>query len=209
MPHAAFTLSSTLQLVAPGDLQTIYNFNRLYSAGISGSGQQIAVIEDSDLYSAGNWDAFRKTLGLALRYGAGRLVVEHPQGSGGGCADPGINADDAEATIDAEWASAAAPDATIVLASCASTEATPGIFIALQNLLTSATPPKIISLSYGEFETELGAAGNAYVNALSRSLQHRLLHLCWASYICYCEGAISKPRALPATGSRGSSGFAA
>ena len=73
---------------------------------------------------------------------------------------------DGEAIIDAEWASAAAPSAAIHLASCADTTTTFGGLIALQNLLNaSGQPPALVSISYGECETENGAAANAAYNA--------------------------------------------
>src|ERR1039457_105045 len=91
----------------------------------------------------------------------------HPTGTGGTCTDPGVNADDGEAAIDVEWASAAAPNAAIELASCADTSTNFGGFIALQNLLSeSGTPPAIVSISYGEAETALGATSNAYISSL-------------------------------------------
>ncbi|MGA8494380.1 MAG: choice-of-anchor D domain-containing protein, partial [Xanthobacteraceae bacterium] len=68
--------------------------------------------------------------------------------------------------IDVEWSSAAAPSAAIVLASCANS-VTFGGFIAIENLLSAeGTPPAIVSISYGESEAELGAAGNAFINSL-------------------------------------------
>src|SRR5581483_11332823 len=122
-PRPQYTLDDIYQLVVPGDLQTIYNMNPLYAAGISGQGQTIVVVEDSDLYSDGDWHTFRKTLGLSRKYPHGNLITVHPhRGTAGTCADPGVNADDGEAAVDAEWASAAAPNATIVLASCANTD---------------------------------------------------------------------------------------
>ena len=68
--------------------------------------------------------------------------------------------EDIEATIDAEWAAAAAPDANIVLASCADTTDNFGGFIALQGLVDSRTPPAIVSISYGICEAELPATFN-------------------------------------------------
>ena len=66
-----------------------------------------------------------------------------------------------------EWASAAAPNAAIELASCADTSTNFGGFIALQNLLSeSGTPPAIVSISYGEAEAALGATTNAYISSL-------------------------------------------
>ncbi len=156
------------QLVAPADLATIYNFNPLFQAGYSGQGQTIVVVEDSDLYSSADWSTFRSEFGLTNAYPQGSMTQEHPAPSGGSsCTDPGVNADDAEAAIDVEWASAGAPSAAIVLASCADTSATFGGFLALQNLLNgSSTPPAIVSVSYGESESLLGAAANSYINGL-------------------------------------------
>jgi subtilase family serine protease len=158
--------------LVPGDLQTIYNMTPLYRRGISGQGQTIVVVEDSDLYSTDDWKVFRSTFGLDKQFPQGSLRVSHPQpsgnrDSGGACADPGANGDDSEATIDAEWASAAAPSATIVVAACADTNANPGFYIAMQNLLTGRDrPPGIISISYGTSESNLGSGSNAYINSL-------------------------------------------
>ena len=169
VPHANYTFTSggqPTQAVVPGDLATIYNFIPAYTAGYTGKGQTIVVIEDSDVYNTADFTTFRSTFGLASSYPAGSLVQVHPSGSAGTCRDPGVNSDDVEAEIDAEWASAAAPNATIELASCANTRANFGGFIALQNLLAGSNPPAIVSISYGEAETQNGQAGNAYVNGL-------------------------------------------
>ena len=162
--HYTFTASGAAnQAVAPADLATIYNFNPLFSAGKTGQGQTIAVIEDSDLYNVTDWNTFRTAFGLS-RFTSGSLTTVHPAPLGGGdrCAAPGLGSgDDIEATIDAEWASAAAPGASIVVASCANTQTTYGVLIALQNLLNGAAPPSIMSISYGECEAQNGAAANA------------------------------------------------
>jgi subtilase family serine protease len=171
-PRAGYTVNADYQLLAPGDLETIYNMNPLYTHGVSGQGQTIVVVEDTNLYTTADWYAFRKTFGLAQKFPQGTLAQVHPQPSygpfsGGACADPGVNGDDAEAAVDVEWASAAAPSAAIVLASCADTDANFGIFIALQNLLTGyGRPPALVSISYLESESLLGSAFNAYINQL-------------------------------------------
>ena len=68
-----------------------------------------------------------------------------------------------------EWASAAAPGAAIVVASCADTNTNFGGFIAMQNILTlPPPPPALFSVSYLESESEDGASFNAYVNGLYR-----------------------------------------
>ncbi len=168
VPKAQYTIGSSGLPLVPGDLATIYNFNPAFSAGYTGLGQTIVVVEDTDLYNGtGDWSTFRGTFGLSRSYPSGSLTQVHPAaGAGGACVDPGINGDDAEAAIDVEWATAAAPNAAIVLASCNDTTNFGG-FIALQNMLTNGGPvPGIVSVSYGESETENGATFNSYINTL-------------------------------------------
>src|SRR5208282_851014 len=67
---------------------------------------------------------------------------------------------------DVEWASAAAPNAAIELASCADTSNFGG-FIALQNILSNGgSVPAIVSISYGYSESKLGASANSYISGL-------------------------------------------
>ena len=171
-PKAGYTVNANYQLLAPGDLETIYNINPLYAHGASGQGQTIVVVEDTNLYTTADWYTFRKTFGLAQKFPQGSLAQIHPQPSkgpfsGGACADPGVNGDDSEAAVDVEWASASAPSAAIVLAACADTNTNFGGFIAIQNLLTGrGRPPAIISISYLESESLLGSSFNAYINRL-------------------------------------------
>ena len=152
--------------VVPADMATIYDFNPLFSKGITGTGQTIAVVEDTDLFSSQDWTIFRDTFGLS-QYTSGSLATVYPEppSGAGNCAAPGVNGDDIEAILDAEWASAAAPNAAIVVAACADT-ATDGLLIAVQNLVSASKPPQIISISYGECEAFNGAASNAAFNSV-------------------------------------------
>src|SRR5215813_8206249 len=149
--------------LVPADLATIYNLNPLFSSGISGQGQSIVLIEDTDVFSAGDWTTFRSTLGLS-GYTSASFASLHPAPSGGAnnCLPPGVIApNDAEAILDAEWASAAAPSAAIQMAACADTATTFGGLIAFQNLINGSEPPSIVSISYGQCETVNGEAANA------------------------------------------------
>jgi subtilase family serine protease len=170
-PRAQYTTSqdgSTFQIVAPADLATIYDLNRAFAAGYTGQGQTIAVVEDSDLYSTSDWNTFRSVLGLSS-YTSGSLSTIHPAPPSGisNCSDPGATSDDVETTPDAEWSSAAAPNAKIEVAACDNppTTPTPGILIAAQNLINGSDPPQIISMSYGECEAGNGATSNAAFNS--------------------------------------------
>jgi subtilase family serine protease len=159
--------SGSLLAVVPADLATIYNLNPLFKAGYSGKGQTIVVIEDTNVYSTADWSTFRSAFGLST-YTTGTFTQVHPAPPSGAsnCANPGVNANDGEAILDAEYATAAAPSATIELASCADTQTTFGGLIAVQNIINAkGTPPAIISISYGECEAYNGAAANATYNA--------------------------------------------
>jgi subtilase family serine protease len=140
------------QIVSPGDFAKIYNLTPAWSAGYRGKGQTIAVVEDSEMKAA-DVTTFRKAFGLSTY--AGTFAQVAPAGSHP-CTNPGVAADEGEAALDAEWAGATAPDAAIVLAACANTRTQFGGLIAVQNLLSQATPPQVISISYGYCEAEMG-----------------------------------------------------
>ncbi|HVP53154.1 MAG TPA: protease pro-enzyme activation domain-containing protein, partial [Terriglobales bacterium] len=163
-PRAEYSFTSgtsTTQAVVPADLATIYNLNPLFNAGISGQGQTVVVIEDSNVFSTDDWVTFRSTFGLA-GFTSGSFSQVHPAPPSGSnnCSDPGVNGDEGEAILDAEYASAAAPGAAIEVASCKNTTTFGGL-IALQNLINGSSPPPVVSISYGECEALNGATANA------------------------------------------------
>jgi len=161
-PRAQYTYTDsigTFQAVTPADLAEIYNLNPLFSQGITGTGQTVVVVEDSDPFTTADWTRFEQEFNLT-QY-SGTLSVTHPNVTGfTNCADPGDNADDNEVAVDMEYAAAAAPAAAIEVAACRNTT-TAGPFIALVNISASATHPYIISVSYGQCEAANGAAANA------------------------------------------------
>ena len=169
MPHPMYVRkpeytvagTSTSYLVTPQDVATIYNFNPEFAAKITGTGQTIVVVEDTNLYSTADWTTFRTTFGLT-RFTGATLTQVHPASTGtNNCSNPGTNGDSFEAAVDVEYATAAAPSAAIELASCSDTSTFGGL-IALNNLVNaSTTPPAIVSVSYGECEAVTGASANA------------------------------------------------
>jgi subtilase family serine protease len=194
-PISNYTASGTSHYLAPPDMATVYNLNPLFAAGITGKGQIVAVVEDTDLAGSncpgsttgpcsaanlaegnGPWNEFRKMFGLARAYPYGTMAQIQPQPTSTGptgpdgyvnCYDPGINSDDTEAILDVEWVSAAAPNATVWMITCADTEIDFGAFIGVQNLINTAGPyPNTISVSYGESEEENTASYNAYTSQL-------------------------------------------
>jgi subtilase family serine protease len=186
MPHALNVRRNTSRMagvngnggsgynyLGAADLAEIYNFNPLFKAGITGKGQTIVLIEDTNQYSTGDWTTFRKVMGLSRAYPYATLTQSNPTGTNT-CGNPGVNdnaqgGDDVEAAIDIEWSSAAAPNAAIMNAACADTAAQFGGFLALANLLQEPNPPTIVSISYGESEADNGALENLYINNLYQS----------------------------------------
>ena len=169
--RANFTFAgcgSDCYALAPADYQTIYNVSPLYSAGITGTGETVVVVEDTDSYN-NDWNTYQSTFGLTS-YG-GTLKTIHPNDAGN-CTDPGANpADDIEADLDVEMVTAIAPGATVELASCTdgSTFATRGTLIAIENLVSAGSPPPVISMSYGFCEVVNGATANAAFNSAFQS----------------------------------------
>jgi hypothetical protein len=143
--------------MTPADFNQVYNVKPLWDKGNRGAGQTIVLLERTNINLA-DATAFRKAFLPADA--AGTLSIVHPSDNVGdnSCQDPGITGDEGEAALDVEWAGAAAPDANIVLASCADVGATFGPLLAAnlyqqdgEHGLPSSAPP-ILSLSYGACE---------------------------------------------------------
>jgi hypothetical protein len=147
--------------LTPADFNQIYNVNPLWTQGTPnrGAGQTIVLLERTDINLA-DVATFRNAFLPANATGTVTIVHPNDSSNDNSCVDPGFNGDEAEAALDAEWAGAAAPDANIVLASCADTGASFGPLLAAnlyqqdgEHGLPSQAPP-ILSLSYGSCELE-------------------------------------------------------
>jgi hypothetical protein len=156
---------SLYTFVTPHDLAHVYNADTLWPQGITGVGQTIAVVARDDVRDD-DWISFRSVFGLPQA----ALQRVHP----GGCQAPtlaGKTADDtSEPTLDVEWAGAAAPGATIQLASCANVNDTngnlafDGLVVSIRNLVDSASPPNIISFSYATCEQDIIGSNASDIN---------------------------------------------
>jgi subtilase family serine protease len=158
--------SSTGRPVSPHDLYTIYDINPVFTEGDLGQTATVAVVEQSDIaYGAvnstthaatgGDVVTFRKLFGVP---GTLNMHVYHGYGKTT-CTDPGVTtSDEAQATIDAEWANATAPSANLVFMSCAdSTDvgALSSLLAVVDNNLAD-----VVSLSYTI--SELSATSSVY-----------------------------------------------
>ena len=151
--------------ISAADLATIYNFNPLFARGITGKGVTLALLEPYDQYNVGDWQIFRKVFGLSRAYPYGTLTNVNPTGSNP-CTVPGPSSDPSEAADDVDWATAAAPNATLLSAACATSGGIVGSLLAFQNLLQSPGYPRVVSISHGETESSLGATYQAYIASL-------------------------------------------
>jgi subtilase family serine protease len=160
--------------VGPADLAMIYNFNPVFASHNYGQNQTIYLIETADVPVKSDWDTFRTEFSLPSFPTATLKTIHpppHPNTPSNNCTDPAtVKEKDptapVEATLDTEYASAAAPGAAIVVVACANLTSTggasptDGLLIAILNLIHGPYAPSIISMSYGESETILGAAQN-------------------------------------------------
>ena len=142
--------------LAPGDFAAVYDTKPLLEAGIDGTGISIAVTAQSDVELT-DVQEFRKI--FRLKANNPNVIVSGP--------DPGVTsqADAQEAQLAVEWAGAVAPGATIDLVVAGSSATTSGVDLAAAYAIDNEIAP-ILTYTYGSCEQALGAAGNAFYNAL-------------------------------------------
>lgn len=141
--------------LAPADLATIYDVTPLYSAGVDGSGQTIAIVGRTNIHVS-DVRAFRSMYGLPAN--DPQIIVN---GS-----DPGIVSagEVTEALLDVEWSGAVAKNATIKFVVSPSTS-TDGVSLSAQYIVNHNLAP-VMSTSFGLCEAYEGSGGNAFWNSL-------------------------------------------
>jgi len=146
-PRTAFTSGiSGSVFFAPGDIATVYNMKPLYTGGINGTGQSIAVVGQSGI-SVTDIENFQKAAGLTVK---DPILVLVP---GTGSSTIFSGGDEAESELDLEWAGALAPGADIYFVYTGGStnySAFDSIVYSVDERIAS-----IISVSYGACETAL------------------------------------------------------
>lgn len=145
--------------LGPYDFAAIYDLLPLWSAGVDGKNQTIAIVGESNINPQDVSD-FRTMFGLTAKgYPANNVtvVLNGP--------DPGIQGDEAEADIDVQWSGAVAPNASIDFVVSQSTETTSGVDLSAVYIVENNLAP-VMSESYGYCELGLGSAGNQFFNNL-------------------------------------------
>lgn len=158
-----FTNGDTSHYLAPADFATIYNVDPLYSAGIDGSGQTIAIVGRTDIKLT-DVQHFRTYFGLPPN----DPVFVHNGPDPGNLGDDGSQnglSEENEADLDVEWSGAVARNATIDFVISKSTAASDGVDLSAQYIIDNNVAP-IMSESFGDCESDLGSAGNAFESAL-------------------------------------------
>jgi len=131
--------------MVPADFNQVYNVKPLWQRrdALRGAGQTVVVLERTNVLPD---DVARFRRAFLPADAKGTFSILHPINEGEACADPGRNGDEGEAALDAEWAGAAAPDADVVLASCADYGASFGPFTAgVGKDYTASTTATVIS----------------------------------------------------------------
>ena len=128
-PQWTMGSSSSLSLVlAPQDYAVQYDLAPLYSASVNGSGQTIAIINESNI-NVDLVNQFRSLFGLPNN--PPQVIIDGNDPGIDGINNPGgPNSASLEAYLDVEWAGAVAPNATIDLVIAGDTPLQNGLILA-------------------------------------------------------------------------------
>ena len=150
--------------LTPGDFATIYDVQALYTSGIDGTGQKIAVTGQSAI-NLTDVHNFRNAAGLATNDPT--LLLQPGTGTSTVCAG-----DEGESDLDVEWTGGIAKNATIIfvytglLTGETCSKRSFGAFNALQYAVDQNLAP-VISNSYGLCENTNSAIGIIKTDALA------------------------------------------
>ena len=149
-------------VLSPPDFTAQYDLSPLYSAGTNGSGQTIAIVNDSNI-NINFVNNFRTLFGLTAN--PPQVIIDGNDPGIDGVNNPdGPNGDSIEAYLDVEWSGTVAPNATIDLVIGADTALESGLILAAQRAIYSDLAP-VLSLSFGACEQSLGS-GNQFLSSL-------------------------------------------
>jgi uncharacterized membrane protein len=155
-PRAPEYTGGSYHYLSPSDFATIYNTSPLYSGGIDGTGQTIAIVGRTNI-DVSDVRNFRSRFGLPSN---DPVVVLNGT-------DPGILCcgEETEALLDVEWSGAVAPKATVKFVVSASTNSTDGVDLSAQYIVSHNVAP-VLSVSFGLCEAWLGSSEINFYNSL-------------------------------------------
>jgi len=164
-----------LYIAGPQDFATIYGINQVWKqhTGASsstplviGTGQTIGVVGESDLQSA-DIQSFRDQFGITGLGPNGSVQMENPPSSV--CAAPDPTDNEPESYLDAEWAGATAPDATVDFVACGRQGVTSGADLAAAYIIADPAHVQkisVLSTSYGDCEAQPQSEANQFYVSL-------------------------------------------
>lgn len=132
--------------LVPADLAVIYNIQSLYNAGITGAGEKIAVMGQTDI-TMNDVTEFRSNVGLPAKNPTVVTIPSYISITSSG--------DLTEADLDLEWSGAVASNADIIYVNAGNS--TNGAFDSLSYAIDNDVAP-IISMTYGGCEPDFSAA---------------------------------------------------
>jgi subtilase family serine protease len=144
--------ANAMYVAGPQDFATIYGVNQVWKEGVVGTGQTIGVVGATDLESA-DIQNFRDAFGITALGPHGSVQTENPPSTV--CAAPDPSANYPEGYLDAEWAGAMAPDATVDYVACGDQGVTLGADLAAAYMIgdpAHAQRISVLSTSYGDCE---------------------------------------------------------
>ncbi|HZC66789.1 MAG TPA: S53 family peptidase [Candidatus Dormibacteraeota bacterium] len=165
MTHAAtratvrpdFTSSQTQNhFLTPKDVATIYDVTPAYNAGLTGTGQSIAIMGQSSIVLS-DIENFQSAAGLTKK---DPTLVQVPN-SGTAAIRTG---DESESDLDLEYSGGMAPGATIIFVFVGNSPNS-GVFDSLTFAIDNQTAP-VISISYGLCESDLGSGEYVAMNGM-------------------------------------------
>jgi len=150
-------------VLAPQDYAVQYDLNPLYTAGTTGAGQTIAIINESNV-NIGLVNNFRSLFSLPVN--PPQVIIDGNDPGVDGVNNPdGPNGASVEAYLDVEWAGAVAPNATVDLVIGGDTSLENGLILAAEHAVYSNIAP-VLSLSFGQCEPYGESGQNSFFNQL-------------------------------------------
>jgi subtilase family serine protease len=148
------TTLNNFEALTPQLAAQLIHLDALHSSGIDGKGETIAIASRSNVNTS-DIAAFRSAFALAPN--PLQVILNG--------ADPGLTADQAEATLASSWAGATAPGAKVLLVPAASTTASDGVDLSLAAIVDQALA-HTVAIGYSSCEAALSPAHQAFYSAL-------------------------------------------
>jgi subtilase family serine protease len=163
--------ANALYITGPLDFAKIYGVDQVWQERVDarpwappivGTGQTIGVVGETNLESA-DIQSFRDSFGITALGPNGSVQMDPPPASV--CAAPDPMDNEPEGYLDAEWAGAMAPDATVDYVACGRQSVTSGADLAAAYIIQDPAHVQrisVLSTSYGDCEAQPQSEANQF-----------------------------------------------